>query len=131
MNNICPFQVIEETRYSDGTVCRTWLALKTMIDYEHGQYLSIQPFHRIWREEDLRIAKIQNRPTYHFDIFWIKRLMKKSKDINPIMLKSEKIQEDTYDVIRNPTLEEYKFIEGIFRRNKCKYNIKTNTLIKL
>lgn len=130
MNNTCPFQIIEETRYTDGTVYRTWLALKTMIDYENKKYLSIQPFHRKWREEELTMIEIHRTPTYYFDIFWIKKLMKKSTDINPIMVKNgNNIQGAYYDVIRNPTLEEYKFIEGIFRRNKCKYNIKTNTLI--
>ena len=130
MNNICPFQIIEETKLG-GTVCRTWLALKTMIDYENKQYLSIQPFHRKWREEELTMAKIKNTSTYHFNIYWIKRLITPQYDNTPIIDGSQELSVSlkTFDVIRNPTIEEYKFIEEIFKRNHCKYNIKTNTLI--
>ena len=129
-NNKFPLQVVEEMRFNK--VYRKWITPITNIDYENNIYRTIQPFHDDWIKTEKEYIKEKETP-YHFNKWWILSLFNTKTCINrgtQIRLK-ENDDGVWYDNIRNPTLEEIKFINGIFKINGYKFNRKTSELTKI
>ena len=128
MNNTCPFKVIDEIGAITKRIRRKWVALTMMIDYENQQYLSIQPFHDDWIEDEKEYIKREHKLSSRFDTRWIRNLITVSLDSTPIFTYENRLT--VYDVIRNPTVDEYNFLKTIFQMNGYKFNKKTNELDK-
>ena len=126
--NTYSFKVVEERR-CNGDTRRQWIAPTTHVDYDNDKYITIQPFHKNWIKEEKKRGK-----PYFFNRSWIKALFDKTICANAdsfIQHKNEVDINGLYDYIRNPTIEEMIFIKMIFKMNKCKFNRKTNQIIKL
>ena len=97
-------------------------------------YISIQPFHENYIKYDIEHIKMSGT-TFYFNKGWLKRLFKDKGDETPIETLDRQrttlpyVCKDTFDNIRNPTLEEMNIIQLIFKLNNCKFNRKTNQLI--
>ena len=119
-NNICPFQVVEEWSNNEK-LNRKWIVLARNINHIRKKYTAIQPFHQDWIEREIDFIKKYGL-TSRFREGWLHALFygKREAAISPI-----------YDVIRNPTFEEIKFIQQILKINQYKFNRKTKQLIKI
>ena len=96
--NRCPIQIIDEPKRSSSA---RWISLLKNIDFEKKVYHNVVQFHKGPRVEA-------------FNELWVAHLFR-GHEVAPI---------DKDDIIRNPTIEEWKLIKEILLRTNSKINLK-------
>lgn len=123
-NKQCPIQIVDEMQ--NGKVYRTWIVLLSNINYQNKTYTAIRPFHKFWIEEEQKYINKFHKPN-RFNKIWISKFFFKETITSTFATAPM----EHWDVIRNPTIKEIKFIQQIFKINGYNYNRKTNQLIKI
>jgi hypothetical protein len=104
----CPIQIVEEDPSKGGLKYGRWIALSRDIDHENNMYHNVSEYH----------PKISGYKTL-LDKGFFGRLFH-GRNPTPI---------STWDIIRNPTMEELREISDAAKKIGIKINLKTGEYI--
>ena len=102
MKDRCPIQLVEDT-YGD-----LWIALLRETDFQEGKFKNI-----------IRFAYFRDKKIIVRDF------------VIDLMIGQQKCKFMIGDIIRNPSIEEYKVIETQFRRHGFVFNKKKNKFVQI